>query len=118
MKHLKKFKDYHTGLTDFAYDNTMKEREFKSNKENQIFYKFPGLKEASKEYAPFEIIDYIADPGYGSYSVKLFLIEFENGKLGLCVYDTEKQEFIKEPGELEEYGITEEELYKKYGLKK
>lgn len=122
MKHLKKYEDYHPGLTDFAYDNIMKERGFKSDKEKysqQIFFdKFPGLKEASEEYVPFEIIDYITDPGYGYDAVKLFFIEFENGKLGLCVYDTEKQEFVEEPGELEEYEITEEELYKKYGLKK
>lgn len=88
---------------------------------------FKGLKKASDMFEPFDVIAYVSDPNVEN--VEMLLIKFHKkpGKydnpdgLGLCIYNTETEEFIEEPADLNEYNegdITEDWLYKKYRLKR
>jgi hypothetical protein len=79
--------------------------------------KFKGLAKASEAFGQFEIIDYRKDPEWGYDSVYLMLIKFEDGEYGLCIYDTQKEEFIEEPSDLEDYGTSLEKLKAKYGFR-
>lgn len=76
---------------------------------------FPGLEEEAEGFYSFKIIDFITDPGYGYEHVKMFLIRFKKwNQWGLCIWDTKKKEFIEEPGTLEDYEVTLDELIEKY----
>lgn len=77
---------------------------------------FNGLEEASEIFGKFEILDVRRDPEYGYDNVYLLLIKFGDGDIGLCIYDTEKKEFIEEPSDLEDYDVTPEKLYNEYGF--
>ena len=89
--------------------------------------KFNGLKKASDMFEPFDVIGYVSDPNV--LNVEMLLIKFRKkpGKydnpdgLGLCIYNTETEEFIEEPADLNEYnegGITEDWLSKNYRLER
>jgi len=78
---------------------------------------FPGLEKGAEDFMKFDIMDSKRDPGYGYENVFLFLIRFTedeyNGEYGLCIWDTQKKEFIEEPSTLEDYGITTEEKFER-----
>lgn len=79
--------------------------------------KFPGLKKAAKDFVPFKVVSYKRDPEYGYEHVYLLFIKFKEDKdYGLCIYDTRKQDFIEEPGELEWFDLTLEQVKQKYGF--
>jgi len=87
----------------------------KSLNESYQLSDFNGLEEAAAMFSTFKIIDVRRDPEYGYDNVYLMLIEFlEDEKIGLCIYDTEKQKFIEEPSDLDDYNTSPEDLYNKY----
>lgn len=75
---------------------------------------FAGFKEAREGFEPFMVKGWMRDPGYGYQYVLLFLIEFDFGEYGLCIYDYEKEQFVEEPGTLDDFGLTYEEFMMKY----
>jgi len=87
-------------------------------KEEYKLSDFKGLEKAADMFYPFKILNIKVDPEYGYQNVHLMLIQFKNGDPGLCIYDTEKEEFIEEPGRLneDEYDVSPEKLYRKYGF--
>lgn len=82
--------------------------------EREFGNQYAGFKEAREGFEPFVIKAWMRDPGYGYQYVLLFLIKFDFGPYGLCIYDYEKEEFIEEPGTLDDYGLTYEEVMMKY----
>lgn len=82
--------------------------------EREFGNQYAGFKEAREGFEPFVIKAWMRDPGYGYQYVLLFLIKFDFGPYGLCIYDYEKEEFIEEPGTLDDYGLTYEEFMIKY----
>jgi len=79
---------------------------------------FDGLEQAMEPFNKFTIVNYKMDPGFGYEHVFMFLIQFEDGEYGLCIYDIREKQFIEEPSDLEDYGTTLENLKQKYGLSK
>jgi len=77
---------------------------------------FEGLAKAMEEFNPFTILGSKRDPEWGYEHVHLLFIQFNDGSFGLCIYDTRKKGFIEEPGDLEMYGRTPEEIKTKYGF--
>lgn len=73
---------------------------------------FKGLVEKAKGFSPFTIVKSRADKYVDN--VWLLLIKFEDGELGLCIYNTEEEYFIEEPGNLEQYETTEQEILDRY----
>jgi hypothetical protein len=82
--------------------------------EREFGNQYAGFKEAREGFEPFVIKAWMRDPGYGYQYVLLFLIKFDFGPYGLCIYDYEKEEFIRESGTLDDYGLTYEEFMMKY----
>lgn len=136
-EHSEDIEDYHDQQyrkeledEDYRWRSQKEEDDYEDLDEsyNDVNYQlsdFNGLEEAAKGYYPFKILDVRRDPGYGYENVFLMLIQFinngkkrshmyNNGSIGLCIYDTEKQEFIEDPTILEDYNITPEKLYSKY----
>lgn len=75
---------------------------------------FPGLAKALKEFDPINNFTWIRDPYF--HGVYLFRGRFDNDqRFGLFIYDTNKQEFIEEPAEIDAYNFKSiAEVYKKY----
>jgi len=82
--------------------------------EREFGNQYAGFKEAREGFEPFVIKAWMRDPGYGYQYVLLFLLKFDFGPYGLCIYDYEKEEFVEEPGTLDDYGLTYEEVMMKY----
>jgi len=82
--------------------------------EREFGNQYAGFKDAREGFEPFVIKAWMRDPGYGYQYVLLFLIKFDFGPYGLCIYDYEKEEFVEEPGTLDDYGLTYEEVMMKY----
>ena len=76
---------------------------------------FAGLEEALAEYEKSRPVGKQQDPGWGYDHVWMFLLEFaKDGNLGLCIWDTQKHEFIEEPATLMEYQTSADRLMGKY----
>ncbi len=94
--------------------------EFKMFLESQMsegtdLTKLPGIETALSEFdGNAKVVKYMMDPGYGYGHVFLALLKFEDGQYGLCIYDSDKKEFIEEPANLEEYNMTTDRLFSKY----
>jgi len=82
--------------------------------EKEFGNQYAGFKEAREGFEPFVVKAWMRDPGYGYQYVLLFFIEFDFGQYGLCIYDYEKEQFVEEPGTLDDYGLTYEEFMIKY----
>lgn len=83
-----------------------------------ISYTKTGILEALAEFiGTCNILDYCVDPGYGYDHVMMYQLKFEDGAYGICIYDTQTKEFIEEPDEYDEYGLTPEEVERKYNFK-
>ncbi|HUS49807.1 MAG TPA: Lar family restriction alleviation protein [Candidatus Paceibacterota bacterium] len=85
--------------------------------ESRDLVEFPGLEREAEIFYPFKIEAVKRDPE--NYNVYLMLIEFTTGsrykgRFGLCIYDIDQKKFIEEPGDLDDYDTTPEELYNKY----
>jgi hypothetical protein len=78
----------------------------------------PGFKEAKSMFMDFSVIAFKRDPEYGYEHVYLLLIVFKKSKTyGLCIYDTQRKQFIEEPADLEDYDTTYEDVTNKYSFK-
>lgn len=75
-----------------------------------------GFERTLSDFNEINVINYQVDPAYGYDHVIMALIEFVHGGMyGLCIYDSRRQEFIEEPGYLEDYGFRNlQALYNKY----
>lgn len=92
--------------------------EFKKTlNENLSFDKFNGLKAASIDFIPFQIVNYKIDQNV-SNTVYLLQIYFtELNSYGLCIYDATDRRFIEEPGTYEIFDTTPEQIENQYGFK-
>jgi hypothetical protein len=76
---------------------------------------FPGLFMKSYDFEQFEVLEQKEDP----YFPGVFLLHIRFCKTqdhGLCIYDTNNQRFIEEPGDLDDYGDTPEKLQTQHGF--
>lgn len=83
----------------------------------EINAKWPGLLHAlENDFTPSKPIAYYQDPEIGYDAVNLFLIEYRDDKAyGLCIWNHDAEEFVEEPGELDDYGMKSlAEVYGKY----
>lgn len=78
---------------------------------------FNGLDKVAIDYNKFNVLESMNDPHF--IGVYMLLLEFEDtryGKYGLCIYDTNEEDFIEEPIDFESCEMTKEKANKEYGF--